>query len=112
MRDNINAGDLRHRVTLGRNSPVRNSIGQLAPNYSTVGTYYALVECLGGAEVDNATRRQGLLKWRVTLRASSGPINPTDRITWKSAVIEVESATPDPFGILIEVEGTSVLSQQ
>jgi len=103
---NVNAGDLRHRVTLERlASPgVRDAVGQVALAYQAVGTYYALVECLGGAEATNAKQVKGTLRYRITLRASSGPVLPSDRIVWNGHALGVESATPDPFGILIEVD--------
>ena len=97
--NNINAGDLRHQVTLMRDTSAPAG-GQRTPNYVAIGTYYALVECLGGAEVVNATQRKGLLNYRVTLRASSGPIRPTDQLAWNGHTLNVSDAAVDPFGIM------------
>ncbi len=108
----LNAGDLRHRVTLLRDSgTIPNAVGQVTPIYSAVGTYYALVEGLGGDESTNAAQLKGTSKYRVTLRASAGPIRPTDRIAWNGHTLEVATATTDPFGILIEVEATERAAQ-
>ena len=101
---NIDAGDLRHRVTLKRNAPTSvDAVGQSVPDFTTIGTYYALAECLGGSEVVNASQKKGILRYRVTLRAASGPILPADVLLWNGHTLKVDSATPDPFGILIEV---------
>jgi len=105
---NINAGDLRHRVTLSRNTnpTTPNAAGQVKANYQDIGTYYALVECLGGAEDVNGDQLKGTLKYKITLRASSGPILPADKFTWNGHTLNVVGAAPDPFGIMIEVEAT------
>lgn len=106
---NLNAGDLRHRVTLMRlASPgVQDPVGQVTPNPQPVGTYYALVECLGGAEVTNAKQVKGTLRYKITLRAASGPIRPSDQFTWNGLTLNVVDAEPDPFGIMIVVNATS-----
>lgn len=103
---NIDAGALRHRVTLLRQaSPAkRNPVGQVVANPQSIGTYYALVECLGGSEAANAKQLKGTLRYRITLRASSGPILPTDQFAWNGHALNVVAAVPDPFGILIEVD--------
>ena len=110
---NISAGALRHRVTLLRNGnpSTPDSFGRAIPSPTTVGTYYALVECLGGGEVTNASQKKGILNYRVTLRASAGPIRPTDQLTWDGHTLNVESAVTDPFGILIEVTATEKPAQ-
>jgi len=103
---NINAGDLRHRVTLLRDSGSPNSVGQHIPDYQPVGTYYAKVERLGGAEATNAKQLKGVLRYKITLRAASGPILPSDQFAWNGLTLNVAAAVPDPFGILIEVDAT------
>jgi hypothetical protein len=106
---NLNAGDLRHRVTVLRDSTpnARDAVGQATPNYQPVGTYYALVECLGGVEATNAKQQKGTLRYKITLRAASGPILPTDQLGWKGITLGVVDATPDPFGIMIEINAVS-----
>ena len=106
---NLNAGGLRHRVTVLRNGnpSTPNASGQARANYAPVGSYYALVQCLGGGEVTSGNQQKGLLNWSITLRASSGPIYPSDQITWNSTTMNLSEATPDPMGIFIEVKATS-----
>jgi head-tail adaptor len=110
---NINAGDLRHRITLNRaTGTTRSPVGQLQPNYATVGSYYSLVECLGGSEQVNATQLKGVLKYRIKIRAGNGPVNPSDKVVWNGHTIHVESSVTDPFGIMIEIDGTEKMATQ
>jgi head-tail adaptor len=112
MMKNISAGDLRHRVVLLRDQGTTpNTVGQVKPIYVPVGTYYALVECLGGAEGANANQLKGTLNYKVTFRAAAGPIRPTDQLTWNGHTLNVATATTDPFGIMIEVEATEKVTQ-
>jgi head-tail adaptor len=104
---NINAGDLRHRVTLVRNAAITlDPVNQATPSPQSFGPFYALVECLGGAEATSAGQRKGTLKYRITLRASAGPILPTDSFVWNGHTLNVVAAVPDPFGIMIEIDAT------
>jgi head-tail adaptor len=109
---NISAGDLRHRITVSRVSGrTTDAVGQVVPSYAVLGSYYALVECLGGAETTNAAQLKGTLKYKITLRAGSGPIRPTDKILWNGHTLQVAEASTDPFGILIEVDATEYVVQ-
>jgi head-tail adaptor len=111
---NISAGDLRHRVAINRlaSSLTPDRVGQVVASYQALGTFYALVEVLSGGEETNAKQRKGTLRFRVTVRAASGPILPTDQILWKGRTLNVVDAVPDPFGIMIEIECTEKVSPQ
>jgi hypothetical protein len=105
---NIGAGSLRHMVTLKRSSnSTPAAMVDVPPANATVGVFHALVECVSGAEATNSGQLKGILKYRVTLRASAGPIRPSDLITYNGISINVVDAEPDPFGIFILVNGIS-----
>lgn len=109
---NIDAGDLRHRISLSRvTASPPDSMGQAVPTYVVLGTYYAFVECLGGIESTNGAQLKGILKYKITLRAASGPIRPSDKILWNGHTLQVVAATPDPFGIMIEVDALEYATQ-
>ena len=113
MNKNINAGALRHRVALIRDSQTATDLtGQPYTARGQVGSYYALVECLGGSEDENAKQLKGVLFWRVTIRASAGPIRPKDIFQWDGRTLNVVEAMPDPNGILIECRAKEIVNPQ
>jgi hypothetical protein len=105
---NVDAGDLRHWVTLLRhdNPTTPNAVGQVKPLYGPLGSYYALVECIGGAEAPNGDQLKGTLLYQVTLRAEAGPIYPSDQILWDGLALNVTRAVTDPLAIFIVVDAT------
>jgi head-tail adaptor len=109
---NIDAGSLRHRITLSRKSTQpADKVGQPIPTYQDIGNFYALVECLGGAESTNAAQLKGVLRYTVLMRASSGPVRPSDKLVWQGHTLQVTAAVTDPFNIFITVDAIELPAQ-
>jgi SPP1 family predicted phage head-tail adaptor len=80
----VNAGDLRHRVTLQTctGSTVGKG-GQRVPTWSNVGTYWACVTPLAGMELMNARQVKAQTSHKITIR-NVGPIPPTARFLFEA----------------------------
>ena len=107
--DNIDAGDLRHMVSLYRANPAGAPPGA-KPVYDLVGTYFALVHQKTAAELVNATQIKGMRSYMVTIRKRQ--INPTDYLLWHGRKLNVLGSTDDDFGIFTEVDCTEQLVNQ
>jgi SPP1 family predicted phage head-tail adaptor len=88
----IAGGDLRHRLTLQRCATTQGQAGKPILTYSTVGTYWALVEPLIGHDLFTARQLKATTSHRITMRVV-GPINPSDRFLFESTgrVFNVDS---------------------
>jgi hypothetical protein len=108
----INAGDLRHRVTWQTDAGgTIDSEGQYFPNYSTVGSYYALVEATSGDEVVNADQLKGVRRYHVTMRNVGQP-KPSDILIWNGITLNIISANIDPFGVMLSIEASELIASQ
>lgn len=108
---NLNAGDLRHCVTLQRDTAVGQT-GQHIPSYGTIGKYFALVEQVSGDENMNAQQMKGVRHYRVTMRAGVGQLKPSDQLLWNGSILNVKSSVIDPFNIFMVVECTELIASQ
>jgi head-tail adaptor len=79
----INAGDLRHVLTLQRCATTQGEAGKPVLTYSAVGTYWALVEPLIGYERFTARQLKSTTSHKITMR-NIGPVNPSDRFVFES----------------------------
>jgi SPP1 family predicted phage head-tail adaptor len=89
----VNAGRLRHRVTLQQLPANRTPSprGQLPSNWATVATFWADVAPLQGRELSNAQQIKATVTHRLTMRwpGSSLTITPSMRFTWGSRIFNI-----------------------
>lgn len=64
----MNAGELRHRVTLQKQVDVQNDAGQFLPEWTDVADLWAKVEPTGGREYENDRALASETTHQVTLR--------------------------------------------
>lgn len=92
----MNAGKLRHRVTIQDPQSARDTFGAEIVNYVDVATVWAAVDPLQGREFFDAQADNAEVTTRIRIRYRSG-IKPTMRVVWGDheydirSVIEIES---------------------
>lgn len=86
----MQAGTLRHVVTIQENQAVQNDLGEAVPNWVTVATGRASVEPISGREFFEAQQRQAEITHRVRMRYRTEPV-PTMRLLYGSRVLMIES---------------------
>ena len=86
----MNAGDLRHRITIQQNTPSQNSHGEPVASWSTLATVWAAVEPLTGREFFTTEQVQSELSVRFRIRHRTG-ITPLMRISWDSRTFTIEN---------------------
>ena len=91
----MEAGRLRHRVTLSSGSSTIDSFGQSTVTWTAFATVWADVRDVMGREYFEA-RQQEAIRWtRIVLRHRSDVTNET-RVTFGSQVYDVDSVLLDP----------------
>jgi head-tail adaptor len=91
--DSIDPGRMRHRVTLQvlPDVPAAGTAGDEDRPFTTVGTYWALVEPLSGRALFNAQQLTATIDYRITMRCF-GPLVPGNRLIFQGTrVFNVES---------------------
>jgi SPP1 family predicted phage head-tail adaptor len=104
----VNAGDLRHRVALQRPSLTQGEGGKPITAWNTLGTYWANVESLTGAELWRARQLKPTTTHRITLR-NVATVLPTYRFLFgpSARVLNVDSAyQPEENGAYLVVMAT------
>lgn len=86
----MQAGKLRHRVTIQQPTVARNGFNEAVTTWSNVVTVWASVEPLSGREFFAAEHVQSEITHRVRLRYRSG-IVPTMRVVFGSRHLVIES---------------------
>lgn len=86
----MRAGKLRHRITLQRNEPVRNSIGDPIPHWVDYATVNAEVAPLKGREFFDAQQITSELTTRVRIRWLKG-VKAEHRIVFNGRTLEIAS---------------------
>lgn len=88
----MRAGRYKHRVTVQSKSVSLDAVGQEIISWSTVGTYWGLVEDLTGREyLAQGTAETAVVTTRVILRAHVGVISPTSRLVWGDHTYAIRS---------------------
>jgi SPP1 family predicted phage head-tail adaptor len=98
----MQAGRLRHRVTIQVAAETQNMYGETIQSWSDVATVWAAVEPLRGREYLAATQEQRELTTRITIRWRPG-VNPGNRVVWTDPggithIYDIEDVIPDPTG--------------
>jgi SPP1 family predicted phage head-tail adaptor len=86
----MNAGRLRHRVTIQEPVVARNGYNEAITTWSTVATVWASVEPLSGREFFAAEHVQSEITHRVKMRYRSG-VAPTMRVVHDGRYLMVEA---------------------
>jgi SPP1 family predicted phage head-tail adaptor len=86
----MQAGKLRHRVTIQQAVEAHNAYGETIRTWSTVATVYASVEPIRGREFFDAEQVQSEISQRVRMRYRSG-IKPTMRLLYGSRLLQIQA---------------------
>jgi SPP1 family predicted phage head-tail adaptor len=86
----MQAGKLRHRVTIQQATETRNTLGEAIKTWSTVATVYASVEPIRGREFFAAEQVQSEISHRVRMRYRSG-LAPRMRLLYGSRMLQIEA---------------------
>jgi len=86
----MRAGKLRHRITLQRNNPTRNFIGDPVPHWEDYATVDAEVCPLKGREFFDAQQVNAELTTRVRLRWLPG-VKAEHRVKFNDRILEIAS---------------------
>lgn len=89
----IRAGTMRERIALSRLTVTDDPAFGRQESYTALASVWAHVEAESGTEA-NANGVESRVTWK--LRTRFRDIQPTDRITWGSRTLHIESALPDP----------------
>ena len=86
----MQAGQLRHRVTLQTVTETRDAVGGIVESWATTVTLWAAVEPLRGREFFQARAEQAGVDTRIRIRYRSG-LTPKMRVTWGSHAYDIEA---------------------
>ena len=88
----MQAGRLRHRVTVQRATDAIDQYGDQTPTWTALGTVWASVEPLNGREYFAAAQMQSEVSTRIVIRPISGvTLTPKDRVKFGSRYFDIQS---------------------
>lgn len=88
----MQAGRLRHRVTVQRSTDSIDQYGDQTPTWASLGTVWASVEPLSGREYFAAAQMQSEVSTRIVIRPISGvTLTPKDRVKFGSRYFDIQS---------------------
>jgi SPP1 family predicted phage head-tail adaptor len=82
------AGELRHRITIKRNTPTRSAIGTPVDSWATVGTVWAKIEPADARALNYGLQRKYELSHVVTIRETLA-VHEGDRVIWGTRIFTV-----------------------
>lgn len=91
----MQAGKLRHRVTLRESTEAQDTYGESIKTFADVATVWAEVVQLSGREYLQAREAGAETTTRITIRKRSG-VHEKMRITWGTHSYDVDAVLPDP----------------
>ena len=86
----VEAGRLRHRLTIQRATEVKNSSGEIIQTWATIATRWGAVEPLTGREQWLAQQANAIATHRVTIRYYSG-LTEKDRFLYGTRVLNIDT---------------------
>jgi len=95
----INAGRLRHRITLERRADIQAPTGEVAPNYETLAVVWGSIRPMNGREFFAAQQIQSDVTTKITVRYKRG-IDSTVRIRARSALGQQEDDLYDIASVI------------
>lgn len=91
----MRAGELRHRITIQRQTVTRDGYGAEVPTWSTLATVWAKVVTTSGTEaIDAAQVASATLTHEVTIRWRSD-VAPTMQILWGTRTLTIRAVIDD-----------------
>lgn len=84
----MRAGELRHKITIQLNQPIRNSYGELEDNWINVTTVWASIEVLRGREYFAAQQINEQITAKITIRYITG-ITTKMRVLFKDRIFDI-----------------------
>ena len=101
----MQAGQLRHRVTIQQASESQNSVGEAVKSWASVATVWARVNPLRGTEYLAAMQAKATVDTRITMRKNAFPgLTPKHRIVFGARVFDIEAVIDvDGLGDAMEV---------
>lgn len=91
----MEAGQLRHRVTIQTATETANGFGELVRSWATYATVWAAVEPLSGREYLQGRQVQGSVTTKIRIRERSG-VTERMRVSWGSHTYDIEAVLRDP----------------
>ena len=98
---------LRHRVTIAQFARVDDDTGGWTEDWSPIGTYWARVRAVQGAEAVLAGALRGEVAWEILVRNVDATIDPKDRVEWNGRTIQIGAVLPDERGEFLRILGRS-----
>ena len=99
----MNAGRLRHRVTIQEKSVTDNAAGEEIITWSDVATVWAAIEPVRGAEFWEAQQEQAERPAKIVMRYRSD-VTVANRLIWGSHTYDIESVVrPAERQIMLEI---------
>lgn len=90
----MQAGQLRHRITVQQRSQSADDSGQLIDSWSTLAILWARIRWLSGREYIAARQAQADVKVEITIRQRDD-IHERMRVSWGSHIYDIEAILPD-----------------
>lgn len=87
----LNAGTLRHRITIQQAQDTQNSYGEPVPTWITFATVWASIEPLSGRELSTYRSIGGTETHKVTMRYLSGLDLDTMQISYNNRTFSINS---------------------
>jgi SPP1 family predicted phage head-tail adaptor len=92
----MQAGKLRHRITIQRRTVTYNAMGHESGSWQSIETRYSRVKELSGTELERARQLVPEVTHQITLRRSNALY--TDRILFRGRTLQIASITNDEIG--------------
>lgn len=83
-------GILRERIVIERQSGTRDALASAAPQFASIGEFWAAAEALTSGRGETAGSRSALPRWRFVLRETQA-IKPGDRLLWRGRTMTISS---------------------
>jgi len=84
----VKAGRLRHRLELQRNTPTRNTSGEMSDAWATVGTYWGSISAVKGDERFSSAQRVADADITIMMR-HVGTITTADRLVHRAKTYDI-----------------------
>lgn len=86
----VNAGKLRHRITLQQQASTKDTHGQVTTTWSDVATLWAAVEPIRGREFFAASQVNSEVTTRIRMRWRSG-VTAAMRVSFDSRIYDIQA---------------------
>ena len=86
----IRPGELRHLITIQKNTVGRDAVGGVTNTWSTHVTAWASIKPLQGFEAESGDKVRGRIRYLFTILYQAG-IHPMMRVSWDNRLFDIES---------------------